>query len=416
MVDVWLPYNRTEICARIPSKNLRDIIKVEEKPSVTDPLGEIRKSIRNSIGVKGLDNVIGAGGRVALAINIPDEALAKHLVSIFIEESSQLGLDVNNYLVVTLVNNPLTFKAPRAVKRLLDEVSSLGVNIVSHDASCESAYVGETGRGIKVYLNKIFAESEVKIVASVFEPNPYTVYDCSETGVALGLSGIETVKGILAPALNSDRAGEIIFENSIEVSRAAGITFSIHILRNPRGDMIKAFAGDPKETFQESLKAADSTYRVNVDRRYDLVIVSSGGAPFDGNILSACGCLENALRVVKRGGVIVLVAECSEGYGDAGLHKMVRGLGGDLDSLEKSLTNNISASGFALCRLLRALKRADIVMVSAIPDYYASEIPGLRVFRSVNDALKYALEKTKEDAEVAAILYGNSIILDVKEG
>lgn len=414
MVDIWLPYGGTEVCARILSGNLRGIVKIEGTAGLKDPVDEVRRSINNPIGPVRLNDVLRPEGGVALALNIPNAEIAKSVLSIIMEEASQLGLE-SGKLTVLLADNPFDPRAHNLTKQLKDELSTLGVNVMEHNSAEGGVYIDEIEGGIKVYLNKVFAETKARISISVFEPNPYTIYNCGEVGVALGLSGAETVRGILAPALNSEEAGGVILRSSIMVSRAAGLGFSINILRGPRGEIIRCIAGGPEEAFQESLKAADSIYRVTLDRRADLVIISPGGAPFDDDILSACGSLENALRILRGNGVVVLVAECSRGYGNLNVHRVIRRFDGDLSALEESLKDKFSVGGFIAYRLLRAFKRANIVMVSAIPDYYASEIAGLKIFRSANEAIEYALNEIGRGADIIAVLNGNLAILGVKE-
>ena len=60
----------------------------------------------------------------------------------------------------------------------------------------------------------------------------------------------------------------------------------------------------------EAVKLVDEMYRVTVDRRADIIVVSAGGHPADMNLYQAYKGLDNALDAVKRGGVIILVAEC----------------------------------------------------------------------------------------------------------
>ncbi len=46
-----------------------------------------------------------------------------------------------------------------------------------------------------------------------------------------------------------------------------------------------------------------------------VVVASCGGWPHDVNLYQAHKALQNAFRVVRQNGAIVLVAECSEGWG-----------------------------------------------------------------------------------------------------
>jgi len=79
---------------------------------------------------------------------------------------------------------------------------------------------------------------------------------------------------------------------------------------------VKAFAGDLEAAFLEAAKLVDEMFRVTVDRRADIIVVSAGGHPADIDLYQAYKGLDNALDAVKRGGVIILVAECPEGHGN----------------------------------------------------------------------------------------------------
>jgi nickel-dependent lactate racemase len=156
-------------------------------------------------------------------------------------------------------------------------------------------------------------------------------------------------------------------------------------------------------------------YKTQVEKRADIIFISPGGSPLDANIFDSYGCLENALKILRGRGMITLVAECFEGYGNMEFYETISRFKNDLGSLEKSLKRRFSIGGFLAYRFLRALKRAEISMVSVIPDYYASEIPGLRMFRIANEALNYALKEYGRKAKVSVIPHGNHIIPVLKE-
>ena len=41
MVDVWLPYGKTEVCVRVPTRNFLGSIESKEKAGVPDAVLEI---------------------------------------------------------------------------------------------------------------------------------------------------------------------------------------------------------------------------------------------------------------------------------------------------------------------------------------------------------------------------------------
>lgn len=409
MVDVWLPYGETEVHVRIASENLMGIMDVRERPSNKEWIYEVENLVKGPIFSGRITEIMGAGGKIALALNVSDASLAKLAVSSIMREITPSDLKSEN-LTVVFTNNPLTPKRPIIIEHLRREIEPLGINVVVHDFSHDNAYVRDTESGVKVYLNKAFIEADIKIVASTVEPDPYILYNCCESGVAFGLTSLETIKSILIQALNAEDIQERAFREALEISRIAKVDFSISIVRNLSGEVIGCFAGEPEKVLHESLDAADSLYRVALREESDIVIISPGGSPFDTDIFNACRCIENALKVVRRNGAIILIAECSEGYGKTDLHQMIKRSCGDLNLLEKILKDEFSVSGFIAYRFLKAFKKADVIMSTALPDYYAPEIPELKIFRSANAALNYALGKLGAKARVTVIPHGNFVI------
>ncbi len=52
MVDVWISYGKTEVCARIPTRNFLGSIEPKEKAGVTDPKAEIERALGQPIGAQ----------------------------------------------------------------------------------------------------------------------------------------------------------------------------------------------------------------------------------------------------------------------------------------------------------------------------------------------------------------------------
>jgi len=415
LVDVWLPYGATEVCVRIPAENLCGIIKVQDKDGLRNLAEETERAIRNPIGSKRLTDIVKPGDKLTLALNMPSPMLSKLVVSSIMSKVSQLGLK-NDDLTVILAHDPLTPKTTSLLGQIRDEISLLGVNVKVHDYFAgNNTCIREADSGIKVHLDRDFAESPIKITASIFEPNPYTLYNCSESAIALGLSSMETIEGILTPALNVENLGETVFRRVADVSRTVKVDFNMVFIRNVKGDIVEVLAGDFEETSLEGVKIVDSLFKVQVEEKTDITVVSPGGVRFDRSIFNACGCLENALKITRKNGAIILVAECPEGYGDIEMQKIVERFGGDVESLEKDLRKKFSVRGFIAYRFLRALKKTSVFMTSAIPDHYADKISSLKVFRVANEALKYALDKFGRKPKISAILHGSLIVPTVKE-
>ena len=175
--------------------------------------------------------------------------------------------------------------------------------------------------GNKVTVNRVFAESDVKVLLGDVDLNYYAGYGGGRKSVLPGVCGEETIKqnhGMLVSA--NARSGNLV-DNPVhvdmtEAARLAKVDFIVNVVENRKGEVVKAFAGDLEAAFLEAVKLYDEMYRVTVDRRADIIVVSAGGHPADMSLYEAYKGLDNALDAVKRGGVIIFVAECPEGHGN----------------------------------------------------------------------------------------------------
>jgi nickel-dependent lactate racemase len=68
LVDVWIPYGKTQICARIPTRNYLGNIEPKEKEGVKDPGAEVARALGEPIGTKRLSELVKPDGEDADSI------------------------------------------------------------------------------------------------------------------------------------------------------------------------------------------------------------------------------------------------------------------------------------------------------------------------------------------------------------
>ena len=198
-----------------------------------------------------------------------------------------------------------------------------------------------------------------------------------------------------------------------EAAKLAKVNFVLNIVMNSRQELVRAFAGDLEQPFHEGVKLVDEMYKVPTERKADIVVVSSGGHPLDIDLFQAYKGIDNAMEATKRGGVIVLVAECPEGHGNEVFYEWMTRFD-DLKRMEKEVKKRFVLGGHKAYYLMKALQRVKIILVSVMPDYYAVNTFGLRTARALNDALRDAFDLAGKNAKVSAMPFGN-ITLPVVE-
>jgi len=204
-----------------------------------------------------------------------------------------------------------------------------------------------------------------------------------------------------------------VHEDMIEAAKLAKVDFILNVVTNSKGEVVRAFAGDLEQAFYEGVKVVDEMYRASVDRKADIVVVSPGGYPADVNLFQAYKGVDSALEVVKRGGVIVLLAECSQGHGNQVFYDWMVKFG-DVKAVEREIKRNFVLGGHKAYYLLRALQSHQIILVSVMPDYYGTNIFKLKTARAVNDALDVAFKIAGKNAKVWAMPYGNFTLPEVR--
>ena len=420
MVDVWLPYGRTDVCVRIPARNFLGSVNPKDLPAAGDARTEIERALANPIGSKRLGEIGKPECKVAIVVDDATRHAPSDIMLLpVLAELNAAGVKDEQ---VTVIFGCGTHRAvtDEEAKRLLGEDACKRVKAVSHDCrATDLAHVGKTKtHGNNIYLNRVFAEAEVKILLGDVGFHYYAGYGGGRKSVLPAVAGEETIKHNHAMLLNPNARtgilqGNPVHEDMTEAARLAKVNFIVNTIANSKGEIVKAFAGDLEQAFNEAVKACDEMYRFTVDRRADIVVTSPGGYPADMNLFQAYKALDNALAIVKRGGVVILVAECAEGHGNQVFYDWMQRLG-DLKNVEREIKRNFVLGGHKAYYLLKALQNHTIILVSSLPDYYAQNVFKVKTARAVNDALIEALKTAGSGAKVLAMPYGNYMLPEVK--
>ena len=420
MVDVWLPFDKTEVCARIPTRNFLGTIEPKEKPGVPDVKAEILRALNESIGSKPLNEIVKPGNRIAIVVDdVTRPAPTKIMLPPLLERLNQLGVEDEDITIIIGCGTHRAVK-PEEARELLGEEVVNRVKTVSHDCHAKDhVYMGTTSKhGTKVYVNRIFVEADVRILTGDIEMHYYAGFGGGRKSVLPAVSSIDTIQHNHALTLHpqartSVLEGNPVHEDMIEAAKLAKADFILNAVTNSKGEIVRAFAGDLEQAFYEGVKLVEEMYKVPIDRRADIVVVSPGGHPADINLYQAYKAIDNALESVKRGGVIVLVAECPEGYGNQMFYEWMVKFE-DLRAVEKEIKRHFDLGGYKAYRLLQALEKAKIILVSTMPDYYAVNVFRLRTARALNDALEDAFEIAGRNTKVWVIPHGHMTLPIVK--
>jgi nickel-dependent lactate racemase len=69
MVDVWLPYGKSDVCVRIPARNLLGSIEPKQVAGAADVDAEIESALNEPIGSKRLSEIAQPEHKVAIVVD-----------------------------------------------------------------------------------------------------------------------------------------------------------------------------------------------------------------------------------------------------------------------------------------------------------------------------------------------------------
>jgi len=419
-VRLWLPYGRTELPIDVPDENLAGVLEKEPLPGLTDPREAIIAAMEKPLDSPPLRELVQPDHRVVIVVDDHTRpAPTRTMLPPVLEFLEEHGVRRDAVTILFACGSHRAVKPEEAAQLLGPEVASK-YRWVSHDARdyANLVYVGKTSRGNEVYLNRLYVEADCRIVLGDVEYHYYAGYGGGRKSVLPGVSGIQTIEFNHAMLIHPNARigvldGNPIHEDMTEAASLCPPHFTINVVQNPREEIVAVFGGHFDRVLREGAKVVDRMYRVEVEEPADVVVVAANGHPHDVDLYQAYKALHVAAMVCREGGVLILVAECGEGYGS---EKFLRYMTQYRSAKEcgEALQRKFELGGHKAYYLLQVLEHYTVYLVSAMPRRLAEEMFRLRVADSPNDALQAAFRQVGRKARVLVIPRGSTTLPVVK--
>lgn len=254
------------------------------------------------------------------------------------------------------------------------------IRVIDHDCDDQRKLVtlGTTSNGIKVEINRTVAEAEQVILTGTIGfhyfagfgggrksvlPGVASRNSCMASHFAVLNPGPGTGKNPLATAGNLQ--GNPVHLAMEEACAMLSPLFSLNTVLGPDRRIIGVFAGEWRPAHTAGCRFYGEQFSFPIDTRADLVVVSCGGYPKDINLIQAHKSMEYGCRALREGGVMILLAECRDGYGNATFFNWFSCR--DLVTFEARLRSSYEINGQTAYSLLAKAQRFRIILVSKLP-------------------------------------------------
>jgi nickel-dependent lactate racemase len=187
--------------------------------------------------------------------------------------------------------------------------------IVDHDCEDDESMVlaAQTKRGTQVHLNRIFYESDVKIITGLVESHFMAGVSGGRKAVCPALVNTRTIEFFHSvQVLEDPRATNLILdgnpchEEALEVAQTVGIDFLVNVTLDKRLCLTGVFAGALEEAHLAAYEAMKKSVMIPIEQPYDIVLTHAGYV--GRNHYQAVKAAVNAMPAVKKDGLIVMLA------------------------------------------------------------------------------------------------------------
>src|SRR5262249_11034244 len=172
----------------------------------------------------------------------------------------------------------------------------------------EHDYLGETPRGVPIYLDRRYVRADLKITTGLIEPHLMAGYSGGRKVICPGIAALETVKVWHGPqflehplADSGILAGNPVHEENTRIGLLDGCDFIVNVCLDEKGRVTWVGAGDMVAAWEEGVRFLEQIVRVPLSAPVDVVVTSSAGYPLDTTWYQAVKGLTGALPIVKQG-------------------------------------------------------------------------------------------------------------------
>lgn len=359
-------------------------------------------------------------------IVVPDMTRKAHLKIVLPRLLNQLkkkGLDEKKIkiIVATGLHKPHT---KIELKNLVGEKIFSKYSVISHTQNKKVLVNrGKTKDGIPIVLNKNLEKSDYIVTVGLIEPHLYAGYSGGAKTIAIGLAGEETISATHHPRFLDKKAttlGSIKnpFQDCLwEIIKGLPIKYSINIVNDRRGNLIRIFYGDLKSSFNEGVRFARKIFEKKIYKSFDAVICKVN-PPKDVNLYQASRAFNYVLNVrrpiVKMGGLVLVYASLKEGLGGGIAErrfvealKRMRSPQGLIEAIKK---RGCVAGEHRAYMVAKALLKARLGFIGPGAGLYTKGLPFL-TFPDIKSAVKFIKDTQGKNAKIYTIPYALSIII-----
>lgn len=396
-----LKYGKGTLSFNYDDSDILQILQTKYYPGLADPQSALLKVLDEPIGCRPFKDIIKPGDKVAFICNDTTRLANTHeLMPVLVRELNRLAVPDANIQVVFALGTHRTMTEEEVAQTLTEDIAGrLKSHMSVSTQTKDFRYFGMTSRNTPVWIHQALCDVDHVIMTGSVVHHYFSGYGGGRKAILPGCAAMETIRMNHSHILDVNARLGVTEGNPCYEDQMEGVAlfaknrslFLINTVLNSDHETVKIFAGHYREAHLAACRFVDYVYGVKLEEPADLVIASCGGYPKDINVYQMQKTMDNAVCAVREGGVVILLAECSEGSGSKKLEETFRRLKTP-EAIRKDLEENFQIGANKAYAITRPLSRADFILVTNLNKELARTMHFTAV-DTVEEAI--ALAKTK---------------------
>ena len=396
---IVLPYGRGSLPLPAGFFPRADLLAAKDPQLPPSEDGHIGLRISRPAGSLLLSRLIRRGDRVAIAISdITRYSATDRILPFLLRETDAAAIPRGRVTLFVARGTHRAMTEAELRQAIGPEIDS-GIRVEQPDPDGDHVTLGTTSRGTNVLVSRRVMEHDRIVLTGTISFHYFAGFGGGRKALVPGCAGRETARQTHFRIFRSDGpgkhpmarpgvlAGNPVHEDIIEAVSLASPTFLVNTLLTPGKRIFDLVAGHWQKAHEEGCALYANHFRVRIAKRHPLVIASAGGFPKDINLIQSHKAMDNAFLATEPGGVLILLAECPDGFGSSTFFPWFRYK--DPDVLERELRANYQIYGQTAHAVLTKTRACRVILVSSLPPEDV-ETMGMTPAPTLTDAIRAA--------------------------
>ena len=326
-MKIQLAFGQHGLDVTLPETANPTVIRKPEMPVADNGRSAVLHALSNPLGSEPLAKLASEAQSACILICDITRPVPNHLfLRPLIEQLISAGVPKSGIIVLVATGLHRPNLGDEMEELLGDSWVSQNVQVENHyarnDQDCVHLGITEKHQ-VPVGLNKTFVNADIKIATGLVEPHFMAGYSGGRKVIAPGVAHHETIRTFHSArfmespfATSCNLENNPLHETQLEIVQMLnGPVLSLNTVIDEHRNLAFVSFGEVIESHMAAVEFARASCEVQVGRKFKTVLTSSAGYPLDKTYYQTVKGMVTPLDILEDGGDLIIVSECSEGFG-----------------------------------------------------------------------------------------------------